>query len=214
MMMRFEILNICVSFFSDIFPDNQSFLDFKKVTFSFISTNSQTIVDILGMTFKKIDITAINTQIIENINIDAETIVGVLGIALTAGILGILLIVSILHIKRKKKDMEIPSLLNPERELSEFEKQTLELKKRRKNFNLFERLEYQYQYNSPFPDNLKIPYDGFDESSPGHLNFPDLWELKRLIQAKAYPLSEFLFTFPSGQVQFYKKNTTQCPPVG
>lgn len=103
MMMRFEILNICVSFFSDIFSDNQSFLDLKKVTFSFISTNSQTIVDILGMTFKKIGITAINTQIIENINIDAETIVGVLGIALTTGILGILLIVSILHIKRKKK---------------------------------------------------------------------------------------------------------------
>jgi len=214
MMMRFEILN-SVSFFSDIFSDNQSFLDLKKVTFSFISTNSQTIVDILGMTFKKTGITAINTEIIENINIDAETIVGVLGIALTAGILGILLIVSILHIKRKKKDMEIPSLLNPERELSECEKKVIELNKRRKDYNLFEKLEYQYQYNSPFPDNLKIPYNSFDGSSPGHLTFFDLWELKRLIQTKAYPLSEFLFSFPpSGGVQFYKKNTTQCPPAG
>lgn len=142
-------------------------------------------------------------------SLDGEIIAGVLSITLTACILAILLIVSILSIKRKKKDMEIASLLNPARELTEWEK------KRNKEYKLFEKLEYQYRYNSPFPDNLKIPYNGFDKSSPGHLTFFDLWDLQKLIQTKAYPLSEFLFSFktPYG-VEIYKKNTTECPPVG
>ena len=137
-------------------------------------------------------------------SIDAEIIAGVLSITLTACILAIVLIVSILSIKRKKKDMEIASLLNPEREYTEWEK------KRNKDNKLFEKLEYQYRYNSPFPDNLKIPYNRFDVSSPGHLTFFDLYDLMVLIQTRAYPLSEFLFSFktPYG-VEIYKKNTTQ-----